>query len=269
MTFLYITAYFGGNWVVEDGEWNFVGNISSKPLIVDEGISFDDLKTLIVSRFKICMSTFEVELSYKNPFNCSLKPFDVNTLEDFEAFVEINKMEKFSWSIPLCIKTVEVGYCLGNEIVEEPIKEVLALVSQTMDVEPQTEDWVTEDLVTEDQVTEDWVTEDRVTEDWVTEDWEIMKGKTYKNKTEVKNSLCLNAIVECSQYRIVKSRKRSVTARCIDKECKWRVCFTMQGKSSTFVTTVFEKTHTCSMHLRRKNKRNPSFYVIAKKVKAM
>ena len=94
-------------------------------------------------------------------------------------------------------------------------------------------------------------------------------GKTYCTKSEVKNALCLHAISECSQYKIVKSKLRALTAVCVDKECKWRVRFTMLGQSSYFTTTKYNSTHTCSFQLRRSVKREASYNVIAEKVKSM
>lgn len=268
MGVVFVTIYFDGHWKFDEGVWSYIEVQSSKPLLISVECTFDVLKEKIALLFGISLTLFDLCLSYKNPFNEGLKPFDVNTKDDLDTFVHINGLTQFSWSLPLCVNKVDLHKSVGGISTELHGEE-----ADVADIEPDL--CTTGSSVIGSESVGDANNNTLAIVPHINsyvssgDDLQLQVGKIYHSKTEVKNALCLHSISECSQYKIVKSKMKAVTARCVDEDCKWRVRFSMLGKTTYFTTTKYVSTHTCSFHLRREANRGASYHVIADKVKTM
>ena len=114
MGVVFVTIYFDGHWKFDEGVWSYIEVQSSKPLLISVECTFDVLKEKIALLFGISLTLFDLCLSYKNPFNEGLKPFDVNTKDDLDTFVHINGLTQFSWSLPLCVNKVDLHKSVGG-----------------------------------------------------------------------------------------------------------------------------------------------------------
>lgn len=252
MAQLQIVVYCGGEWKSVGNEWTYLGDkVVCKPITVGDPVSIPEIRMLIAKRFQVDETLNKLELTYKNTLNKALQPFDIETVEDFEDFVEVNQMTQPCWSVPLCVR-------LKSTIIIPEIEEINEYHPHTAIVPAPS---VTE-IETENSYA---ITEVEPEET----QWGLKLGQKFKDKNAVKSALCLNAVAECTQYRITKSIKLAILARCLDKDCKWRVRFSKIKKSKVFTLTKYTREHTCSFHTRRNYRRKVSYPVIAEIVAKM
>ncbi|WZY70529.1 hypothetical protein YC2023_002769 [Brassica napus] len=70
--------------------------------------------------------------------------------------------------------------------------------------------------------------------DFSKEDSDIYVGRTFKHKAECKLTLAIYAIAKVCTFKL-RHCKRRLTAKCYEKECKWRVVAVQLGDSPTYL----------------------------------
>ena len=98
--------------------------------------------------------------------------------------------------------------------------------------------------------------------DFSKEDSDIYVGRTFKHKAECKLTLAIYAIAKVCTFKL-RHWKRRLTAKCYEKECKWRVVAVQLGDSPTYLVKKAILNHVCVANVRGKYKKHGTAKVLA------
>ncbi|KAL0815523.1 hypothetical protein Bca101_071967 [Brassica carinata] len=98
--------------------------------------------------------------------------------------------------------------------------------------------------------------------DFSKEDSDIYVGRAFKHKAECKLTLAIYAIAKVCTFKL-RHCKRRLTAKCYEKECKWRVVSVQLGDSPTYLVKKAILNHLCIADVRRKYKKHGTAKVLA------
>lgn len=243
-----------------DSVWQFDGE-SCKAVLINASIEFDELKKIICDRFQVDAMTHDIRFTHSNT-TPSLKPFDLSSTADLQTFFSINKMAHIAWSTPLCVSLVK------------KLNENLTESGASGSVPTNIIEVVNRD-VTEPELQGDSVDCNEEVMDIESHEQPralnrfIELGQTFKSKEEVKTALSLHAFAESFEFRVRKSTKSLVLAGCIQKECKWRLRAVKVENLGLFLISKYIGKHTCALETRHAHQIQPTYQVIADRIKAM
>ncbi|XP_033131799.1 uncharacterized protein LOC117126796 [Brassica rapa] len=98
--------------------------------------------------------------------------------------------------------------------------------------------------------------------DFSKEDSDIYVGRTFKHKAECKLTLAIYAIAKVCTFKL-RHCKRRLTAKCYEKECKWRVVAVQLGDSPTYLIKKAILNHVFVADVRGKYKKHGKAKVLA------
>ncbi|RID78706.1 hypothetical protein BRARA_A01502 [Brassica rapa] len=98
--------------------------------------------------------------------------------------------------------------------------------------------------------------------DFSKEDSDIYVGRTFKHKAECKLTLAIYAIAKVYTFNLRHCKCR-LTAKCYEKECKWRVVAVQLGDSPTYLVKKAILNHVCVADIRGKYKKHGTAKVLA------
>ena len=81
-----LTVKFGGEWKLIEGDLSFVGDVTSKVIVIKETLSLEELKNDVIDRFDIDQLVFELKLSHLHPFKRTKEPFVMENDADLRIF---------------------------------------------------------------------------------------------------------------------------------------------------------------------------------------
>ena len=95
-----LTISYGGMWT---SDCEYVGDISSKAVLLNADISLEELKSTINQRCDILSPAKNMMLSHLHPFQKLKNPFKVENEEDLSSFLHINAAPGVDWKMPLYV----------------------------------------------------------------------------------------------------------------------------------------------------------------------
>lgn len=98
--------------------------------------------------------------------------------------------------------------------------------------------------------------------DYSKEDCDIYVGRVFKDKSQFKLTMSIYALAKVCRFKM-RHCKRYVTAKCVDKECSWRVVASQLGDSPTFMVKKAILGHVCSSDVRGEYKKHGTSRVLA------
>ncbi|KAJ4894827.1 hypothetical protein Rs2_21621 [Raphanus sativus] len=98
--------------------------------------------------------------------------------------------------------------------------------------------------------------------DYSKEDSEIYVGRLFKDKAQFKVTMHIYALAKVCRFKF-RHCKRFITAKCVDKECSWRVVGKQLGESPTYMVKKGILDHVCSADVRGLYKKHGTSKVLA------
>ncbi|KAK1399453.1 SWIM-type domain-containing protein [Heracleum sosnowskyi] len=93
------------------------------------------------------------------------------------------------------------------------------------------------------------------------------EDEIYKDKETLQIVLSHYALNNNFQYIVQKSCKKEYLVACIDKNFKWMLRASRNGKTNQFIIRRFIDTHTCALEIRFKSQRQATTSIIADVIK--
>ncbi|CAN6846108.1 unnamed protein product, partial [Brassica oleracea] len=87
-------------------------------------------------------------------------------------------------------------------------------------------------------------------------------GRQFKDKAQFKLTMSIYALAEVCRFKF-RHCKRYVTAKCVDKQCTWRVCAKQVGDSPTYFVKKASLGHQCTSDVRGQYKKHGTSRVLA------
>ncbi|KAK1396847.1 hypothetical protein POM88_006710 [Heracleum sosnowskyi] len=101
-----------------------------------------------------------------------------------------------------------------------------------------------------------------------TKHWQhISLSQIYKDNETLQIVLSHYALNNNFQYIVQKSCKKEYLVACIDKNCKWMLRASRNGKTNQLIIRRFIDTHTCALEIRFKSQRQATTSIIADVIK--
>ncbi|KAK1398282.1 SWIM-type domain-containing protein [Heracleum sosnowskyi] len=144
---------------------------------------------------------------------------------------------------------------VSKEVVEDYVDYAEHISRQMLDMSPEP---TTEDEIIE--ISKDDVINNRHNQ-------ELSALQIYKDKETLQIVLSLYAIRNNFQYKVKKSCKNQYLVECLDKNCNWLLRASRNGNTNQFVIRRMVDSHTCSLEIRFKDKRQATTNVIADVIK--
>ncbi|KAL0713043.1 hypothetical protein Bca4012_020021 [Brassica carinata] len=94
------------------------------------------------------------------------------------------------------------------------------------------------------------------------EDSDIYVGRMFKDKVQCKLTLAIYAITKVCTFKLTHCKRR-ITAKCVNKECMWRVLAVQLGDSPTYQVKKEISGHVCKSDVRGKYKKHGTSKVLA------
>jgi len=86
--------------------------------------------------------------------------------------------------------------------------------------------------------------------DYTKEDSYIYVGRLFKDKAQFKLTMAIYALAKVCRFKL-RHCKRFITAKCVDKQCSWRVMAKQLGDSPTYMMKKAILGHVCTSDVRR------------------
>ncbi|KAH0910866.1 LOW QUALITY PROTEIN: hypothetical protein HID58_034187 [Brassica napus] len=94
------------------------------------------------------------------------------------------------------------------------------------------------------------------------EDSDIYAGRMFKDKAQFKLMMSIYALAKVCRFKFWHC-KRFVTAKCVDKQCSWRVKAKQLGDSPTYVVKMAILGHVCTAEVRGQYKKHGTSRVLS------
>ena len=98
--------------------------------------------------------------------------------------------------------------------------------------------------------------------DYNKEDSDIYVGRMFKDKAQFKLTMHIYAVAKVCRFKF-RHCKRFITAKCVDKECGWRVVGKQLGDSPTYVVKKTILDLVCPSDVRGQYKKHETSKVLA------
>ncbi|KAK1354916.1 hypothetical protein POM88_048172 [Heracleum sosnowskyi] len=246
-----------GHW---DDNSSYV-NFQVFGLLIPTNCNYSNLVGMICNELNLQpqLTSMKIEYQVKDGY----PPF--NIVDDLRLmfYIELKKREEDFTMYPLFAHTEDVASNLFYENMEEGSKEIVAdymdyaelVCGQMVDISTE--------ATSEDEVIE--INKDMVIS---TKHWQhISLSQIYKDKETLQIVLSHYALNNNFQYIVQKSCKKEYLVACIDKNCKWMLRASRNGKTNQFIIRRFIDTHTCALEIRFKSQSQATTSIIADVIK--
>ena len=98
--------------------------------------------------------------------------------------------------------------------------------------------------------------------DYTKEDSDIYVGRLFKDKAQFKLTMVIYALEKVCMFKL-RHCKRFITAKCVDKQCSWRVMAKQLGDSPTYMVKKAILGHVCTSDVRGQYKKHGTSKVFA------
>ncbi|WZZ87919.1 hypothetical protein YC2023_116498 [Brassica napus] len=98
--------------------------------------------------------------------------------------------------------------------------------------------------------------------DYTKEDSDIYVGRLFKDKAQFKLTMVIYALAKVCMFKL-RHCKRFITAKCVDKQCSWRVMAKQLGDSPTYMVKKAILGHVCTSDVRGQYKKHGTSKVLA------
>ncbi|XP_050238390.1 uncharacterized protein LOC126687878 [Mercurialis annua] len=259
--------YYNGKW---DANFNYSDYIM-KGIIIPDDTNFENLRSMIANILQVNYWETNMEIKYQLENNGqTLKVEDDNSLI---FYLEMRKSDSMITKFPLCIST--------KKSEEQPQLSMINSNSSTTVNEEQTENVVSKDspmdfveyadffrkqISIEVEEAESKLEDYRIITD--PNQKEVYVGQIFKDKTIMKTCLSLYAIANNFQFKVIKSCTIEYVLNCLDRNCKWSLRASRDGRTSMFLIRRLNNIHTCSVDIRMEEKRQATSSIVAEVIKS-
>ncbi|KAK1395260.1 hypothetical protein POM88_014316 [Heracleum sosnowskyi] len=250
-------------------------------ILVPKSCNYTNSVSMICNELKLQPESTFVKIEYQ--VKDGYPPFKIVDDMHINFYIELKKKEADFTIYPLCVTTenrdIQISaYSNGSgltsndegmssntsynnsdavskEVVEDYVDYAEQISRQMLDMSPEP--------TTEDEIIE--ISKDDVINN--TQNQELSVLQIYKDKETLQIVLSLYAIRNNSQYKVKKSCKNQYLVECLDKNCNWLLRASRNGNTNQFVIRRMVDSHTCSLEIRFKDKRQATTNVIADVIK--
>lgn len=280
-----VIVQHGGHWDENTSYKSFKVFGLLLPSICD----YTNLASMICNQLKLQPQSTSLLIQYQA--KDEYPPFTIIDDQQLLFYIELKKREPDFSRYPLCLTiensimqpssifsrsetTVDVGHVMlqiteaassnaNNDITDEVSTNMVAdymdyaeLVSGQM-VNIPTETTVQEDII---QHKKEEVITDKNHRD-------LSQFQIYKDKETLQLVVSHYAINNNFQFKVQKSCKKEYLIACFDRNCKWMLRASRNGKTNKFIIRRFFNNHTCALDIRFKGQRQATTTIIADTIK--
>lgn len=273
---------------MEEDDLVFVGDVSSKVIVINQPMSMYEMKTEIINRFINSDSLApNLQFSHLHPFKKTMEPFLIENDSDLRSFFQMSEVKEVNWTLPLYATVVK-------EIIEDRVTHSMNDENQlVLHADSYFKDtYVMEDsfCVQNDDVDcinnandtddngDDTEIESGISSTTMSTNYSesissrkgviiIAVGQLFKTKEHLKDAIALLAAQETFAYRVKKTTPSYYRTVCVDKSCDWKIHGAILTGSTIFQILKYNQEHSCSLEVRIGKRRAPNYKLVAEKIK--